>query len=336
MDWSIREHILTLAHRWYLALAAFLLGVLLGFGAAFLFPTPYRAEADLFVTYNGDAIYRNPDDYKNWQLKQLNDLALSETILQETLRRLQVLDPAWADVETADLRARFRTLWRNTGRWRLVVESPDPKQSELAAAVWSQVYLDTYARATGAAAETLALDGRLQGLSAAQADAQVRLESLQAAHGQLAAWGAGLDQLAGAGGVGELERWRGLAVFAAVAGYNPAWQSLGAAFPPGGAGPEPYRAWLEQVFAVMEAEMAVLQSQVNDLDVERGAALAEYQLATDASLGLSSTVEMGLLAPVAPAQPVRSTALAALVGGLLGIFSWVMLWLVRPVLPSRS
>ena len=86
---TLRDEILHRAHFWPLPFLVFLAGCLLGWGAALLWPSPYRAETTLHVSYNADSIFRNPDDYKNWQMEELNTLVLAKGTLQETLARLE-------------------------------------------------------------------------------------------------------------------------------------------------------------------------------------------------------------------------------------------------------
>ena len=102
--WNLLDYILTATHRWYVSLAFILAGSLLGLGTSYVFPSPYRATLDLYVGLNA---YRSPydsyaeylagqsfrmvDDYKNWQMDQLESFVLSDPFMTELLERLQIL-----------------------------------------------------------------------------------------------------------------------------------------------------------------------------------------------------------------------------------------------------
>src|SRR5512139_1950407 len=127
-DWNLRANILGNAHRWPVVMLFVLAGSLLGLLLAFLWPTPYRAEAGLQVAYNADVHPRNPDDFKNWQMEQLDVLIHSDEVLHETLARLQSQDPSWNSYTLDEIRSKVHTYWRNAGEWRLVAEAPTPAQ----------------------------------------------------------------------------------------------------------------------------------------------------------------------------------------------------------------
>ena len=105
--WDIRTEILMAGHRWYWVVASFLLGALLGWIISLFWPAPFRAVQDVYVGLNAYRAtrdlyiaevageqFRNLDDYKNWQMGQLNSLALSDEFLSETLIQLQGIDPS--------------------------------------------------------------------------------------------------------------------------------------------------------------------------------------------------------------------------------------------------
>ena len=111
-EWSLREEILAAAHRWPEIVAFGLVGVLLGWALALLWPVPYQATLGLNVGLN---VYHIPegqslsgfdhselrlvDDYKNWQLANLDTMVSTDRILDETLTRLRSQDEYWLGVD---------------------------------------------------------------------------------------------------------------------------------------------------------------------------------------------------------------------------------------------
>jgi hypothetical protein len=331
-EWTLREEILSISHRWWLPVIAFLIGSLIGFGVAFLFPTPYRAEANLYVAYNADAIYRNPDDYKNWQLKQLNDLAISDDILQGTLARLVQTDSYWQRVDVSQLRSMLEVAYRNTGRWRLIAETGSPQRSTQLVQAWTDVLLENYQQAMASAATLNVVDKQLQAISQSLAQAQVRQANLQGAHQAIQDWQTRLQSMPDEATLDDLQRWGLLAWASRSAGLDSAWKELLEGIPAEGAQVSDYRPWVARLSQSIDAELALVQNQIADFQAEKAALQEQFEQASIASRGLSATLEVGRLSQDAPSVvPVRPTGLTALVGGVLGLLVWVLLWLVRPL-----
>ena len=152
--WNLRDEILTAAHRWYWMVGGFLLGMLLGWLVSFIWPAPYRGMVDIYVGLNAyrshrdlyvmevaENDFRNRDDYKNWQMDQLDALALSDEYLEETLSRLQVQDAYWQNLDVSDLREMLAIAWRNTGEWHFTALADEADLSAQAAVTWSDVVI---------------------------------------------------------------------------------------------------------------------------------------------------------------------------------------------------
>jgi len=335
-EWTLREEILSISHRWWLPVMAFLIGSLIGFGVAFLFPTPYRAETNLYVAYNADAIYRNPDDYKNWQLKQLNDLAISDDILQGALVRLSQADAYWQNLNMDQLRGMLDVAYRNTGRWRLVAETGSPQHSTQLVQAWTDVLLENYQSAMASASTLNVVDMQLQALSQSLGQAQVRQANLQGAQQAIQDWQARLESMPGDATLDDLQRWGLLAWASRSAGLDSAWNQLLDGIPPEDGPVSSYRPWVARLSQSIDAELALVQNQIADLQAEKADLQEQFEQASTASRGLSATLEVGRLSKGAPSvEPVRPTGLTAVIGGMLGLLIWILLWLMRPLGLSR-
>src|SRR5512145_683587 len=116
LDWSLREDLLAAAHRWYEIIAFCLAGALLGALLAYLWPTPYRASRELYVGLNvyqaaqdrsasqvAGLVFLNANDYKNWQMASLNSVVFMDVIIDDTLARLQAINPYWTIIGREEL-----------------------------------------------------------------------------------------------------------------------------------------------------------------------------------------------------------------------------------------
>ncbi len=177
-NWSLPEEIYRALHQWPLILAFCLVGALLGWAVSRVWPSSFRATANLYVALNpyrayedsrfaalADPRYSNLDDYKNWQMAQLQSVIFLDEIIEETLVKLQIKDEFWEKADSEKLRSMLSTQWRSPGTWGLVAEGNNRRNTKQAANVWSQVVLTRVPAAIRAAREAILIDEELQAIS---------------------------------------------------------------------------------------------------------------------------------------------------------------------------
>jgi hypothetical protein len=334
-EWSVREEAFAIAHRWPIPVLAFLIGSLVGLGIALIYPSPQRASTDISVAYNADAVYTNPDDYKNWQLSQLNALAIAPDVLQETLNRLQAADPGWAGVSADDLKKSLILTWRNTGLWHLAAENVQSQKALQLVQTWSDVILEKYQQAYEGAVQMSAFDRQLFPINQTISQAKWRYAELTSVKAGLQDWLGSASQAQADQPPDNLTRWRLWSLVDNAAGSDPAWTALLEDMPSPQAAIQAYLPWVEQAITVIDNEAQTLQGQIVSLTPEQ-ASLAEKQAAAVlVGRGLSGNLIVKKATSAAPQiASVRPTSLMALVGGILGFLVWLITWLAR--IPFRS
>jgi len=268
--------ILDISHRWSQVFLAFLLGSLLGWGAAFLFPTPYRAQNDLYVAYNGDAIYRNSDDFKNWQFGELDAYIVSNDVLGETIDRLRQQDPYWKDFAPKDLKPHLRTYWRNAGRWRLVVEWRGRKYAEQLSRTWTDVVLEKTRQAAVHAQAVLSLGAQIEAHSRDEVVLRLQTTQLAQVRAAMQAWRDAHSAQPGLS-VDTLSRWRIQFLASSLAGLLPGELPLLAQFPPPEAALQDYLPEVDQALIALDEQLVVVQHQAADLSAEHEALAAKWE-----------------------------------------------------------
>ncbi len=91
---TLREYIVYATQRWPILVFFCLVGSLLGWGISLLYPSSVRATTELYVGLNlennqsnnnsvsfAGPRFTNADDYKNWQMANLNALVHMDEIL---------------------------------------------------------------------------------------------------------------------------------------------------------------------------------------------------------------------------------------------------------------
>jgi len=318
--WSWREDLLALAYRWYLWLAIFLLGCGVGWIGAKLLPAPYRAEADLGVFYQSDAIFRNVDDYKNWEMGQVQALILSDQLLTLVQERLSQQDPFWQTQTPADLRQRLHVYWRNAGVWHLVAEDRQPQRAVQLVKVWKAVILEEMGRIGELTHALKQIHTELLALGQAKVATQQRMTELQAMAAILQNWQPWGDPSLAAQPVPPLQRWRLQEIALRLDQDRSADQTLTAALPAQDAPAEDYQAWVEQALVAIETQTHLLQEQLPFLEERLQETTTRYNEVAAASWYLSVYVGVeDINAEVKAPRPLRAEAPSALIGGLLSL-----------------
>ena len=142
-EWSLRNEVYTALHRWPMILFYGLVGCFLGLILSLVLPSPWRATAEIYVgfepyrwsedenvmAYALGTRFNFADDYKNWQMSQLDLLTGAPDVLAETLTRLQTQDAYGQSTSLEDLQYSLHASWRNTGVWRLVASHEQPERA---------------------------------------------------------------------------------------------------------------------------------------------------------------------------------------------------------------
>ncbi len=316
-EFSWREEFFALAHRWYLFLALFLIGSAVGWLAANLLPAPYRAEADLGVFYQSDAIFRNVDDYKNWEMGQLQALILSDYLLTLVQERLSQQDSFWQSQTPADLRQRLHVYWRNAGVWHLVAEDPNPQRAAQLVTVWKAVVLEEMERIAQLTHQLKQVHAELQAIAQAKVATEQRLIELQAMVAVLQGWQPWSEANLAEQRLPPLQRWRLLEIALRLdqspAAENPLLASLPAEDAPAIA----YQPWVEAALASVETERELLQAGMPSLEARLSELTTQYNDLAAASWYLSLYLGVDELnAEIKAPRPLRTEPLAALVGGV--------------------
>jgi hypothetical protein len=341
--WNLRDEILAITHRWYLILGFIFLGFLLGWGAAMLWPVPYRATRDIYVGLNA---YRSPydayaaslagqsfrmvDDYKNWQMEQLNDLVLSDSFIRETLDQLAAEDAYWSRLTPQDFREMAGLRWRNVGEWHLFVEDEDQARAVDAVTAWETIIYERVSEVVEHARQVVGLDIQMTGLSETRLESELRQTALVSAQGDLSSWKSELSSKPTDQPVSSLDHWNILGVVSQAVSWEPAWDRVLENAPPVGSSAGTYLEWLDAVLAMINTELEILPEQIDLLNTQYAALEGEYQDEASQSFGLASTLDIERDdVSQGQVETIRPVGTLALIGGILGLLSWVFWAFVR-------
>lgn len=336
-EWNARTEILAATHRWPVVMLFILIGSLVGVAIAYLLPSPYRAESTLHVAYNADVHLRNPDDYKNWQMEQLNLLIVSDEVLQETADSLETLDSEWSKLTPEDLRTNLHVYWRNAGEWNLVAEASSPEQAQQLLNTWQRVLLEQIQAATDHAYAVLDLSTQVDTTYLERMDTNQRIAELNQIEEAIQTWMSANQGDQADDALETSERWFLLSSVSSAAGLNPEGATLLMEAPSPDAEASAYIPWLEKTLVFIDQQLATLETLSRQLSAEYDQFYAQWSAENESTRGLTAYL---VVTPVEggnqPVQAVRSVALMAFVGGGLGLLVWALVWLAKPVSRARS
>jgi hypothetical protein len=337
--WNLRDEILEITHRWYQILMFILFGAIVGWGCSYLWPSPHRATMDLYVGLNP---YRSPydsqaaasagqtfrmvDDYKNWQMDQLNEFIKSETVIAETLSRLSERDSDWDYMSVQEFREGALALWRNVGVWHLVVESDEPEMAIQAVDTWGAVIVDEVSAAVDHSKRVVALDIQMTTLAEARLAAEIRQEVLVYAQRELTGWREYLESVQENTVIPAIDHWEILGIVSQTVEWGQPWDRLLDDAPVMGSISGAYKPWLENTLAIIDNELVLLPAKLVVIEETFSDAEMEYKSETAESLGLASTLVVEGIENQAPeVEIVRPSGTFSLVGGVIGFLLWIFL-----------
>lgn len=334
---SLRDEIYQVAHNWPYPVLAFIIGSLIGVALSFIFPPTYKAEVEFILTYNDIQACRNPDDCKNWQLAQMDAFAKSETVLEPTLVKLKSANDYWMGVSVEVLSEMLDVLWRNTGRWYFIAESGDPQISEAAVEIWSEVYLEEFQIAREHALGLIDLSARINSVNQSQVQLTRKLIILNTVQKEIEEIRSVMVSMEADEPLGIIERWEIYNLAAQAADNNFAWHDLIASLPDEAAPLSSYLQWIDRLQISVDQDISTTNNQLEQLHTQAITTLDEIADETERSHGLSQVIEVQKLLDVQPKIEVsRRLTTTAVLGGILGLLIWGLIWIAFPIWRSRT
>jgi len=342
-EWVLRDEILAAFHRWPVIVAFALAGMLLGLVFAYFWPSSYRANVALSVELNPyrvledryipeftNAEFRNIDDYKHWQMLQLSIVVKSDPYLNETLNRLRELDPYWDSIEMQDLREMLDAYWRNAGQWLLVADAENSLGAVEAVETWRDVILNLTNDSITHSRELFNLELILRSLNDELVKNQLQQAALEETLGGLID---ALNELNNAEGnfpLSEPECDDLFTLTNQMAELTLGGHVIVEGFPDDGAPVSDYLTWVERAILIVEKDID--SSKVVDaaLDEQISRVTSEWESGIQEAQGLSATLSLKKPQNREPeVRQVRSYSLAALIGTLVGLLLWILVFLIQ-------
>jgi hypothetical protein len=339
-EWMLRDEILAGFHRWPVIVAFALAGTLLGLVFTYFWPSSYRANVELSVELNpyrvlddqyipefSNAEFRNIDDYKHWQMLQLSIVVNSDPYLLETLTRLRELDPYWDSIEMQDLREMLNANWRNAGQWRLVADAENSLRAVGAVAIWRDVILNLTNDSIAHSRELFNLELTLRSLNDELVKNLLQGAALEETLGSLTNE---FNELNNAEGDFPLSGPDRVDLFTLANQMAEGSRVIVEEFPDDGAPVSDYSTWVERAILIVERDIDSSKVANVALNEQISSVTSEWELGINEAQGLSATLSLKKPQNKEPeVRQVRSYSLAALIGTLVGLLLWILVFLIQ-------
>ncbi len=326
-----------MAHGWMWAVLSIVLGGMLGWGFSYLTPAKvlaekdlyfgldaYRAAQDRYVTVITEKpVIQHWDDYKNWQMEQLDAIAFSDDVVHRTLEHLRSEDVYWNGVSQQELRSRLSVGWRSAGLWHFRAIHQDTHYARQAVIAWSDVVMENTIDAVGHAKQVRDTDVQLHLLETGLLDAKQRQDALMGTMEKLNAIDAKLAKQHDGDLMPEKDVWELDAVVTYAADWTPGWHKLLNDFSGNSPSIQKTRMWIGRVEALITVELARLPESISRMEKERKTLRRIYESEGEKSMGLSANlVVKQLTKPSLTVRDLRPTGLLTVIGGLAGLLVW--------------
>ena len=341
--WKLQDLLSLMSSLWYWAALSLIVGGLIGWGVCAFTPHKYQGSVDLYV---GIDAYRAPsdryiaevaqkpvfqrlDDYKNWQMGQLEAIAFSDDFIRDTLTKLQALDSYWDEYSPEKLRGILNLSWRNAGLWHLNATVLDQKRALEAVETWRDVILESVNTALQHSREVKSIDGRLYLIEEEIGSLEDRQAILGDIRIRLDDWKEKLASYEQSGTLDDASRWE-IESFALYGmDWSAGWYELINDFPSDTEPVISYISWIERVIDLIDTELDEIPGRLETLEEKRVLLRDQYEQEGLKSLGLSANI---IVEPVLESSPtirdLHPIGLFMLIGSLIGLILWIFFLLI--------
>jgi len=342
-EWVVRDEILAAFHRWPVIVIFALAGAVAALVVSYLWPAPYRANIEISVELNPyrilddqylpaftNAEFRNVDDYKHWQMLQLSIAVMSDQYMMETLERLREIDPYWESIDPQSLRNTLNAEWRNAGLWLLSANADTQLRSADAVDTWRDVIIDLTRDAVASSQALFDLELTLRSLNDQLVENQLQTAVLDDLLQRLRDFSIVLIDQEPDAPISIQIHQDLFALATQLANILPGEQHILLGFPDNNSPAGDYLIWIEQMRLLVEDRIRSLQVENDLLVAEISSVSSQWEAALQEGQGLAATLTLENRKNTQPeVRQLRSYGLAALIGSMVGLLVWIVVFLVK-------
>ncbi len=340
-EWKLREKLVQFKKTWPILITVLLVSGLIAWGAVHLFPPLQRATADLFIgiditrvndvsslaTYAKTEPF-NVDDYKNWQLSQINGIATSERVANLALEKLRELDPYWEDVSTAEFQELQDLFWYDVGTWRLQFQAPENVYALQGVQAWREILLQDLARLIRESEDVLELEGRMRASNTAISQLETRVAEMELLIAEIADVRVELESADPQQEMDDSLREDLRLLIAGAAEEDVLWEQVLDEIPEKDQSHLAYILWIDQVLAAVESDLESHQAIMEALVSDHELLTEDYLREIKEAHGLSASLYIGEETTQPKIIETYPDTQIAFLGSLVGLLIYIIIWVM--------
>ncbi len=268
------------------------------------------------------------DDYKNWQLSQVDAIATSERVAKLTLEKLRDLDPYWEGVSVAEFQELQELFWYDVGKWRLQFQAPENEHALQGVQAWREILLLDLSRLILESEDLLELEGRMRASNSAISQLETRVTEMELLITEIAAVRVELESADPQQEMDDSPREDLWLLIAGAAEEDVLWTQVLDEIPEKDQSHLDYIHWIDQVLTAVESDLEGHQAIMEELSNDHILLTEDYLREIEEARGLSASLyieEEGTKPKIIKTYPDTQIAfLGSLVGLLIYIIVWVM------------
>jgi hypothetical protein len=338
--WTLRNKLLVLIDRWHFLLLGFLIAAGMSWGIVRIIPPQYSASLDIYMGIDINRVFDvssmatyaksepfNIDDYKNWQLSQVEAIAGSYEVADKTLTRLRAKDSYWESIPVEKFREMEELDWRDVGTWRLTIVASSSDLAAQGVQVWADVFVEHLSGLISKSEKAFQIDGQLRALDNQKVRVKNEIFQIELIEKEVNSYSSELEENQVDQILDPIIRWRLCGLAASSAEFTPLWEVLLNEFPDERSSLSSYVNWINELEVVLGTQKEILQVTLGSIKNEEERLTDLYLEEIQKTKGLSPN----LYVEVPPSDVMENLehrgSTAALVGGLIGLLGFVIVFL---------
>lgn len=336
--WILKDQLMRFLQKWYLVFLFIVIGGLIGYLFSYLIPPSYQAVANLYIGIDVERVNEmeyiiplakteplNLDDYKNWQLKQVADISISEKVLNKTFSSISLLENM-GNIGYEDMIKNLELYWYDTGTWQFKTVNRDQEIAKVIAETWLNTahgvlselleYSDEVAELD---AEILSINSEIGELKFENTGFEFFLEDISEINDQLSdsdiSDQAAEEIIQDASGVLDAQEFTDID-FSFLSDQPINNNSI-----------EDWISWISESQLLVLDKIRSNERYIESLDSEREEFLIDYHKALENSLGLSPNLILEPNISPVDVQIIRPRGMVTFSGGLFGLIVFLIFFL---------
>ncbi len=340
-DWKLREKIIQFIRTWPILILVFIGSGVVSWSIVHFFPPAQLAVAEIYIGIDITRVYDvsslstyaktepfNVDDYKNWQLSQVEGIAFSELIADQSLAELRNLDSYWESVSTIEFLSMQDLDWYDVGVWRMKIQTPDKENALQGVQVWREKLLQELTRLIEESEDVLEFEGRMRATNEAITLLEIRVEELKILRENIDPLLDKFKNLDPEQVVDKLTRDELWSIFVGLAFDDFLWAQTLNDFPDQDQTQLMYTDWLERVLIIIDTDKEKTNQLLETLEGDLVLLTEDYIREINEAQGLSASLYVEELTSDPRMEPYYKDSVIGLAGSFLGLLIYIMIWVM--------